>query len=472
MSVRTPAVRVRLVIGVVAILAITLLSAGWVVGTVYARQADSAATALLTSRLQLARQLALQGTAPRQLVNRVDAQGVRATLTLPSGEQLGSSPADGPRRETVLGGTGPARGSRLVVTVDSALVDQAGSTLSRTLLFTGLAALLLGALLAVLLATTVLLPLRRMAQNARRIAGGERGVRLDPTVPTSELGQTATALDSMLDSLEGAERDAVQTRIRGEQFLADVAHELRTPMTGVRLAAETLLHQQLRPDERDELLAQIVGEVQRGSALLDQLLALARSEQSAAPHREAGSVYAIAAEELWVLRQIHPRVRLDLRPELAAAEPGSTTGHDPTIVMAEPTALRGMIRNLLDNAVRAAGTAQQPWVECRWATGDGIVALDIADAGAGVPETERALIFERMHRGDGDRGRSATTGSGIGLSLARRFARVHGGDVLLWHSRPPGLPPGCGAVFRLVLPAATAPDAVPPPGQAPGQRSA
>ncbi|WP_353647728.1 HAMP domain-containing sensor histidine kinase [Nakamurella sp. A5-74] len=456
MSVRTPAVRARLVIGVVAILAITLVSAGWVVGAVYTRQTDDAASALLTSRLQLARQLALQGTAPRQLVNRVDAQGVRATLTLPSGEQLGAAPVSGPRREAVLAGTGQVRGARLVLTIDSALVDQAGSTLARTLVLTGLAALLLGALLAVLLATSVLYPLRRMAQSARRIAGGERGVRLDPTPATSELGQTATALDSMLDSLEGAEQEAVQTRIRGEQFLADVAHELRTPMTGVRLAAESLLHQQLRPDERDELLAQIVGEVQRSSQLLDQLLALARSEPGAAQRREPLSLYGMAADQMRVLQQIHPRVRFALQPELAI---GSAA--DPTIVVAEPTALRGMVRNLLDNAVRASADAQQPWVECRWSAADGTVALDVADAGAGVPEAERELIFARMYRGDGDRSRSAATGSGLGLSLARRFARVHGGDVLLWDTRPPGLPQGAGAVFRLVLPA-TATSEVPP----------
>lgn len=456
-GMKTPAVRGRMVIGVVLILAITLLSAGIVIGTVYDRQSRTAASALLTSRMQLARQLAGQGVSARQLVNRVDAQGVTATLTLTTGERLGSPPDSGPRREAVLAGSGPIRGARLVLTIDASLLDQSRTALTRTLLLTGLAALLLGALLTVLLTSTVLAPLRRTAGIARRIAAGERGLRLEPTSPGSELGQTAIALDSMLDALEGAERDAVWTRIRGEQFLADVAHELRTPMTGVRLAAETLLHQDLRPDDRDQLLAQIVGEVQRSGNLLDQLLALARSAEAVTDHRAALSLMTSAAAEIDVLSRIHPQLHIVLRTD-PAFDPTVGPANAGTVVMAEPTALRSMVRNLLDNAVQAAAASprrtEQPWVRCRCQVSGGFVTLEVADSGSGVAPGERELIFERMHRGDGDRSRSAPTGSGLGLSMARRFARLHGGDVVLATSRPGDLPPGNGAVFHLVLPVA------------------
>ena len=116
-----------------------------------------------------------------------------------------------------------------------------------------------------------------MAELAKK-SPGQRGSRLAPTRTDTELGQTAQAFDEMLDELEGAETRARQAEERTRAFLADAAHELRTPIAGVQAAAETLLHHddQLDHDQRQHLQALLMREAQRAGALISDLLAAAR----------------------------------------------------------------------------------------------------------------------------------------------------------------------------------------------------
>ena len=129
-------------------------------------------------------------------------------------------------------------------------------------------ALVLSALLIGLTVRLALRPLDAMAELAKGITGGLRGSRLAPTRTDAELGQAAQAFDEMLDELEGAELRARQAEERTRAFLANAAHELRTPITGVQAAAETRLHHddQLDHDQHRHLEALLIREAQRAGA--------------------------------------------------------------------------------------------------------------------------------------------------------------------------------------------------------------
>ncbi len=440
-ALRSVSVRARVLLAVVVVLGVTMLAAGFVVATVFERQSRASAEELLTSRLQLARQLATQNITPKQLVNRVDAQGVRATLTLTDGTEFGFDPVPGPRRMATLAGTGRLRGAKLTLTVDTVLLNGARGTLVRALLITGLASLLVGALLAFLATQLALAPLRRVAATALRIAGGQRGIRLNPTRRQTEIGQTAAAMDAMLDELEGAEGRALDSERRTKDFLADATHELRTPLAGISSAAEALLHQPLSADQREQLLVLLVREARRGSRLVDDLLAIARSDGGQPNVAVPTPITVIARDELSRIAAAHRKVTLQVTgPQLQ--------------VLADPAALQGILRNLLDNAVSAAG--ESGTVAVTLYRGDPVV-LDVADSGPGIPDVDRDRVFDRLVRLDAGRSRGGDGGSGLGLAIARAHARANGGElVCLPADADAGRNQLGGARFRLTLPAAQA----------------
>ena len=139
-------------------------------------------------------------------------------------------------------------------------------------------ALLISALLVAAAVRLALRPLDSMAALAKTVTQGNRGRRLAPTRTDTEIGQTAQAFDEMLDELEGAETRARQAEERTRAFLADAAHELRTPITGVQAAAETLLHHddQLSAPTGSICRSLLVREAERAGALISDLLAAAR----------------------------------------------------------------------------------------------------------------------------------------------------------------------------------------------------
>lgn len=442
-ALRSVSVRARVLLAVVVVLGLTMLAAGFVVATVFDHQSQANAEELLTSRLQLARQLATQNITPKQLVNRVDAQGVRATLTLIDGTQFGFDPVPGPRRMATLGGpgTGKLRGAKLTLTVDTVLLDGARGTLVRALLITGFAALLVGALLALLATQLALAPLRRVATTALRIAGGQRGVRLNPSRRQTEIGQTAAAMDAMLDELEGAEGRALDSERRTKDFLADATHELRTPLAGISSAAEALLHQPLSADQREQLLVLLVREARSGSRLVDDLLAVARLDGGQPSVAVPTPITAIARDELGRIAAVHRGLTLQL------------TGPQRQ-VLADPAALQGILRNLLDNAASAAGHSGAVTVTVH--RGDPVL-LDVADSGPGIPDADRERVFDRLVRLDAGRSRGGDGGSGLGLAIARAHARANGGElVCLPGGVDAGRNPLGGARFRLTLPATQA----------------
>jgi signal transduction histidine kinase len=421
-------------VAVLAVLAVMLILLSIAINAIFIAQSNRNLDALLTGQAQLARQLARSGVGPQQIVNRVQAGGVQAHLVLRNGTEFGTPITSGTVKTTTITLNAPTRvdGANLTLAVDTALVSDARRTLRRILMITAVIALVVSAVLVAAAVRLALRPLDSMAALAKAVSQGNRGYRLAPTRTDTELGQTARAFDEMLDELEGAETRAQQAEERTRAFLADAAHELRTPIAGVQAAAETLLHHddQLDHDERQHLQALLVREAERAGALISDLLTAARLDAGIDLDLAPVSLRTLAHSEIDRVRLLHP-------------ETAVTMSGPEVIARADAARVSSILRNVIDNAVRAAGPEGQVHLVVR--EHDQFAIAEIWDSGPGVPPSQRERIFERLVRLDHGRAGDAG-GSGLGLAIARGYARAHGGDLTCEDPR------GSGAMFRLVLP--------------------
>lgn len=203
---------------------------------------------------------------------------------------------------------------------------------------------------------------------------------------------------------------------RERRFTADAAHELRTPLAGLKAQVESALDA-TDPEERSEALRRLRTGVDRTSRLVDQLLTLARLDDAGDDGRR----------EQVMLDHLCREVIADLAPGAVerdvdiALEPAET----PAIVEGDPVLIEVLIRNLLDNAVRYADDGGQVQVRLM-TTGTG-VELQVLDNGPGIAQADQAQLFKRFRRGTNIR----APGSGLGLSIVSRVAERHGATVVL-----------------------------------------
>ena len=258
-------------------------------------------------------------------------------------------------------------------------------------------------------ARRALAPLQQVVATAERTATGTSGLRLRPDRPDTELGQMAVAYDRMLDALEAALERTRRSDERTQRFLADAAHQLRTPITRIRTTVEALFRTD-DPEGRDRLLTTLVRETGRTRRLLTSLLQMARLDQGGAPARFPVDIVELCRVELERVEPFAPHLRFELR----LCDP-------PTVPLdVDGESLREAVSNLLDNARRHAAHL----VTVEVGVADGTARIVVADDGAGVPQENRERVFERFASLD-DKG-----GSGLGLPIARGVARAHGGDLV------------------------------------------
>ena len=432
----TVSLRLRVIAAVMAVLAVILILLSIAVSAIFIAQSNRNLDALLTGQEQLARQLARSGAGPQQIVNRVQAGGVQAYLVLRNGTEFGtpitSSASIKTTTITLNAPTPRVDGAQLTLAIDTSLVSNARRTLRRVLMITDVIALLVSAALVAGAVRLALRPLDSMAALAKTVSQGNRGARLAPTRTDTEIGQTAQAFDEMLDELEGAEARAHQAEERTRAFLADAAHELRTPIAGVQAAAETLLHHddQLDHQERQHLQALLVREAERAGALISDLLAAARLDAGIDLDLAPVSLRTLVHSEIDRVQLLHPEATV-------------TMSGQEVVARADAPKVSSILRNVIDNAMRAAGPQGKVHIVVR--EQDRFAIAEVWDSGPGVPPSERERIFERLVRLDHGRAND-TGGSGLGLAIARGYARAHGGDLTCEDPR------GIGAMFRLVLP--------------------
>jgi two-component system sensor histidine kinase TctE len=213
-----------------------------------------------------------------------------------------------------------------------------------------------------------------------------------------------------------------------QRFIADAAHQLRTPIAGLKTQTELALRQ-TPPGDAQATLRQLRTATERTTRLVNQLLSLARAEPS------AGRVHA---NEWLDLRQLARDATAEWVPRAIDRniDLGFDAGSEQAVVQGDSLLLREMLMNLLDNAVRYTQAGGQ--VTVRVGHSAGAPALIVEDNGPGIPETERARVFERFHRVLG----SGAEGCGLGLAIVREIAQSHGATV--------ALTPGAHAVGTVV----------------------
>lgn len=276
------------------------------------------------------------------------------------------------------------------------------------------------------LALWVTRPITDLRDAARRAEGGDLGVRADASEGPEEVRELAHAFNDMvsrLDLLIGTQ----------EQFVADASHQLRSPLTALRLRIENLEHE-VGPEVQDEL-GSAIDEVDRLSRLVNGLLALARADRRA-PERAELEIGGIARErgEAWQALG----AERDVAVEVDAA-PGLR-------VLLSPGALEQVLDNLIANALEVAPPGTTVRVTAA-PEADGGVRLEVVDEGPGMEPAEREHAFDRFWRGREDH-----PGSGLGLAIVRRLVEADGGTVAL-HEAPGG---GLRAVVALPSPAVSA----------------
>jgi signal transduction histidine kinase len=294
----------------------------------------------------------------------------------------------------------------------------------------GASALAIGLVLAWFLADSLSRPLRKLAQTARRVEEGDLEARAEISGP-SETKEVAVAFNDM------TERLGVVLAAQRE-FVANASHQLRTPLTGLRLRLESAAAKADSPDLERELAA-AEQEVERLSRLLNTLLMLAREGQTPTSGRLVSiGLAAKHAQERWEARSEQQERRLELTPA------------DDAVVHASEEDLAIVLDNLIENALHYAPPGGAVTVEFGREGEEAFLA--VLDDGPGLAEGEEEALFERFARGSASRG--APSGTGLGLAIVQTLAQRWGGQASL-STRPEG---GTRAEIRLPAHGTPAPD--------------
>ena len=289
-------------------------------------------------------------------------------------------------------------------------VSHAQASVARAFVLAGGLALAGALLAAFLIGTRVSRPLRRMAAVAARVDAGDLHPRIhDPGSNAHEVSVLSDAFNHMLDRLTDA-------FARQRAFVADASHELRTPLTVIRGQLEVLAAQ---PSPAGEEVRRVEGlvqaEIARISRLVDDLLLLAKSEQTQFLRIEPIDVRPFV-EQLWDGASVLAARRFEL-----GEVPDGTLRADPDRLA---QALRNLIANAIEHTAQGDGLVRMRIEQPR----GGRLGFVVEDDGPGIPAEQRELIFDRFHRTDAARDR-ASGGTGLGLAIVRAIALAHGGDV-------------------------------------------
>lgn len=278
-------------------------------------------------------------------------------------------------------------------------------------------------------------PLHQLEERIRRRSPDDLSPLDDKAVPL-EVAPLVSSVNDLLTRL----KDSMATQKR---FLADAAHQLKTPLAGLRMQADLAQREGTSTDELKRSLQQIGRASIRATHTVNQLLALARSEGSGA--QMAIFPCDLARLTMEVIQDSLHRA-LDKRIDLGydGAEPGS----NGIALDGNPTLLKELIRNLVDNAINyTPSTQDQPGVITARVFAEnetGSVVLQVEDSGPGIGESERDLVFQPFYRTLG----TDADGTGLGLAIVQEIARRHGADVRLGDTHPDRHPPGARFTVR------------------------
>ena len=369
--------------------------------------------------------LAGPGRLPAELELRDDSQ-VRISTITPEGSsqeyRVASTSTDG-----------------LVVRVGVPLDDVDESTTALIVAFSTaipVVTLLLAALIWSLVGRT-LRPVESIRRQVSAITGRDLHQRVSEPPVDDEIGRLAITMNEMLDRLEAASE-------RQRRFVADASHELRSPLTRIRSEIEVDL---AHPDtaDLDRTFHSVLQETEQMQRLVDDLLTLARFDESGREHTGLDELSLVDLDEV-------------VRSEVNRVRPAATVTLDigavaPVQVHGDRDQLQRMVRNVIDNAIRYAHTTVTITLDAV----DLTATLTIADDGRGIPSAQREIVFERFARLDDSRTRDVdgrSDGTGLGLAIARAIVTRHAGTIAI----DPEFAPGTRVVISLPASDAHAPD--------------
>jgi two-component system, OmpR family, sensor kinase len=324
------------------------------------------------------------------------------------------------------------RGFELIVGLPLREVDATTGQLLLIISLVTAIGIALAAAVATFVVRVALKPLSGVVATATRVSELEldKGeVALAERVPlvnassSTEVGQVGAALNRLLEHVASALRARQASESKVRQFVADASHELRTPLASIRGYSELTRRSGLTlPPDIVKSLARIESESVRMTALVEELLLLARLDEGTELRVETVDVGVLAADAVDDAKASSPDHTWTFE-----GAPGEST------VLGDPARLHQAITNLLANA--RVHTPKGTTVNTRVAEVGDAVSVTVTDDGPGIPEDLRANLFERFVRGDGSRSRNAGS-TGLGLSIVKAIVDAHGGHVTV--SSAPG----------------------------------
>lgn len=309
----------------------------------------------------------------------------------------------------------------------------------------------------VILPLAVLLVWLALARGIKPLNRLEERIRARRPEDLSPLNHRGVPMEvvPLVDAVNDLLRRLNESLATQKRFLADAAHQLKTPLAGLRMQAELAQREGMSTGELKRSLEQIARSSMRATHTVNQLLSLARAEGAGTGLQRAPCDLAQLVIE--VMQDLWP---LAMQRHVDMGYEGAQPGDVGVQLQGNVTLLKEMVRNLLSNAINySPSSVQKPAVVTARVLPDAlahVVVLQVEDTGPGVPKEERDLVFQPFYRALG----SEADGSGLGLPIVQEIARQHGAEVLLEDAQPQRKPPGAlfTVRFRAVQPMANVAD--------------
>ncbi|MDR2420895.1 MAG: cell wall metabolism sensor histidine kinase WalK [Oscillospiraceae bacterium] len=295
----------------------------------------------------------------------------------------------------------------------------------------GLAA---SAAISLLLARTLLSPIRGMTKAAEAMGAGDF-TRKIPVESDDEIGTLSTTFNAMASQLETTLDELKNAEKLRRDFVANVSHELRTPLTGIRSYAETMSDDPALPEgTRGEFLRVILNESDRMAKIVSDLLDLSRLDAGGGLKTERFSLERSVRDVYAAIAISAERRGQSVTLDLQSGMPDIT---------GDRARIEQVLMNIMTNAVKYTPEGGAVSVSC--GSSGGFARIRISDTGVGIPGEDIPRVFDRFYRVDKARSRESG-GTGLGLSIAREIVERHGGEITLSSAL------GAGSSFTITLP--------------------
>ena len=373
-----------------------------------------------------------------QFTNSIDIQEFHkltpTEVVLRKGKPFTIPGADGQPDIRAIARILPSGIGTVVISVALDSVDKTLKGLRGIFLLISLIVLLIIGFVARSLIKLSLKPLSKIEDTAAAIADGNLSARLPEVNSNTEVGRLTGSLNTMLSRIEESFAIRSESENKLRRFVADASHELRTPLTAIRGFAE--LHRQgavVGEEKTKELISRIERESIRMSSLVEDLLLLARLDQSRELTIDPVDINHLVNEAIASARAASPGYEITV-----------TTTSDEVFVLGDSMRIHQAVSNLLANARTHTPMGTQISVEI--AQNESDVQISVSDNGHGLSQEDQTQIFERFFRADPSRARVSGEGSGLGLAIVDAIMKAYGGSVEVKSEL------GKGAIFTLHFP--------------------